>query len=163
MKQFLFALTLILLIGCSKKTEMTSPEVVQVDYEKLTPYLQAEEGKIRIINFWATWCKPCVEEIPEFQKLYGNYKDENVELIMVSLDFENQYEAKLLPYIAEHQLQGIQLHMIDPDQNDWIPKVSESWSGAIPATIVISENKSEFFEQPFTYKELETVLKTHLK
>ena len=134
-----------------------------IDYNGLELLLTKNDDKTYVINFWATWCKPCVEELPAFQKLYKNYKNKNVKVILVSLDFKNQVESRLIPFIKKHNLQPKVVLMTDPDQNTWIPKVSSEWSGAIPATIIYNKNVSTFFEQSFTYNELENELTKILK
>ena len=140
----------------SEKTPESSIEII--DYKGLETILNKNDDKTYVINFWATWCKPCVEELPAFEKLYENYKDKNVEVILVSLDFTSHIETRLLPFIKEHNLQPKVVVMGDPDQNTWIPKVSTEWSGAIPATVIYNKNARKFYEQSFTYELLENEL-----
>ncbi len=124
-------------------------------YDGLAPFLTKNDGKLHIFNFWATWCKPCVEELPHFEKLYQTYKNKGVEVNLVSLDIPATVEQKLIPFIEREKLQTPVLLLDDPYQNDWIPKVDANWSGAIPATLFYKNGKSAFFEQSFTYEELE--------
>ncbi|WP_246109109.1 TlpA disulfide reductase family protein [Seonamhaeicola algicola] len=128
------------------------------DFEGLSPLLNKTDGKTYVINFWATWCAPCVKELPYFEKLQANYNSKNVEVILVSLDFPHQYETKLKPFIKTHNLKSKVVVLDDADANSWIPKVSENWSGSIPATIIYKNNKRGFYEQSFTYDELENEL-----
>ena len=141
--------------------EITSIETY--DYNSLEPLLHKIDNKTYVINFWATWCKPCVEELPGFEKLNKIYKDKNVEVILVSLDFPNQVEKRVIPFINEHNLQSKVILMNDSDQNTWIPKISEKWSGSIPATLIYNRYSRKFYEQSFTYdllqKELNKILK----
>lgn len=139
-----------------EKTPESSIEII--DYKDLETILNKNDNKTYVINFWATWCKPCVEELPAFEKLHENYKDKNVEVILVSLDFTSHIETRLLPFIKEHNLQPKVVVMGDPDQNTWIPKVSTEWSGAIPATVIYTKNTRKFYEQSFTYELLENEL-----
>jgi len=134
-----------------------------INYDGLELLLNKNDDKTYVINFWATWCKPCVEELPAFQKLHKTYKNKNVEVILVSLDFKNQVETRLIPFIKKHNLLPKVVLMTDPDQNKWIPKVSPEWSGAIPATFIYNQNTRAFFEQSFTYNELENELTKILK
>lgn len=138
-------------------------KIEQIYYDGLDQLLNKKDDKVYVINFWATWCKPCVEEMPAFQKLYDEYQDKNVEVILVSLDFKSQLKTRLIPYIKEHNLKPTVVLMVDPDQNTWIPKVSTEWSGAVPATIIYNKNKRGFYEQSFTYELLETELNKFLK
>ena len=136
----------------------TESSIEIIDYKGLETILNKNDNKTYVINFWATWCKPCVEELPAFEKLHENYKDKNVEVILVSLDFTSHIETRLLPFIKEHNLQPKVVVMGDPDQNTWIPKVSTEWSGAIPATVIYNKTARKFYEQSFTYELLENEL-----
>jgi len=167
MKKIVTYLLLVVFISCknepksetntiAKKNPTSKVEII--DYKGLEQLLNKKDGKTYIVNFWATWCKPCVEELPSFEKLYKNYKNQNVELILVSLDFPKQLEKRVIPFIKKHDLKGKTVLMADPDQNTWIPKVSPEWSGAIPATIIYDKNTRKFYEQSFTYSELEAEL-----
>lgn len=153
----------------SLKTNDFSDEKIEIssiesfDYNSLEKLLHKKDDKTYIINFWATWCKPCVQELPSFEKLNKVYKDKNVEVILVSLDFPNQIEKKVIPFINKHQLQSKVILMNDPDQNKWIPKISKKWSGSIPATLIYNKYSREFYEQSFTYESLYIELNKFLK
>ncbi|GAA4816039.1 hypothetical protein GCM10023330_25360 [Litoribaculum gwangyangense] len=133
------------------------------DYDGFEKFLNQKNNKIYVINFWATWCAPCVKELPYFEKLNLNYKNEKVEVILVSLDFPHLYDSKLKPFIKERKLASKVIALNDVDMNTWIPKVDETWSGSIPATIIYKNDTKKFFERSFTYDELETELKQFLK
>ena len=136
----------------------TSDELEVYDYEGLEPLLNMKDDKTYVINFWATWCAPCIKELPYFEKLNEDYNGKNVEVILVSLDFPQQYEKKLKPYIKEKNLKSKVVALDDTDQNKWIPAISEDWSGAIPATIIYNKEKRQFYERSFTYEELQSEL-----
>ena len=129
------------------------------DFSGIEPYLNLEGDKTYVVNFWATWCAPCVKELPHFEALQENYKEE-IEVILVSLDFPHQYESKLKPFIQKYQLQSKIVVLDDPDMNSWIPKIDPQWDGAIPITVIYNASKRLFFNQTFSYKELETELQT---
>ena len=112
-----------------------------------------------VVNFWATWCAPCVKELPHFEKLNNQYKNQNVEVLLVSLDFPSQYDKKLKPFIEKHQLKSKILVLDDVDQNSWIPKVDSNWDGAIPVTLIYNKRKRQFYDRTFDYAELENELK----
>lgn len=133
------------------------------DYDGLEPLINKEDDKIHVVNFWATWCAPCVKELPYFEAVNKKYKDQGVEVLLVSLDFPKNYDTKLTPFIEKHKLQSTVVAFDDTDQNRWIPAINENWSGAIPATIIYSGEKRQFYEKSFTQEELETELKQFLK
>ena len=172
------ALFVLLLVSCKtdKKTDTAQTKDIKTqtstnndvkleihDFNGLEPYLNRTDDKIYVVNFWATWCAPCIKELPHFEALNANYKGENVEVILVSLDFPHQFETKLIPYIKEHDLKSKILVLDDVDMNTWIPKVDENWDGAIPVTIIYNKDKRKFYDQTFTYEILENELKQFLK
>jgi thiol-disulfide isomerase/thioredoxin len=115
---------------------------------------------VLVINFWATWCKPCVTELPYFEQLNKDYAASNVKVIFVSLDFKRQFESRLIPFVEKNNINAEVLLLDEPDYNSWIDKVDSSWSGAIPASAIITRNKKLFFEKEFTsYAELENIVK----
>jgi thiol-disulfide isomerase/thioredoxin len=140
-----------------------SVKIPSYNFNELEKLLYVNDDKIYVVNFWATWCAPCVKELPAFEKLNSNYKNENVEVILVSLDFPSQLESKLIPFVKKKKIQSKVILMIDPDQDTWIPKVNENWSGAIPATLIYNKGKRQFYERSFTYQELNKELQTFLK
>lgn len=133
-----------------------------VDFKGLKPLLEKQNDTTYVVNFWATWCGPCVKELPYYETLNSNYKDRKVKVVLVSLDFPHLYDKKLKPFIVENNLQSQVVALDDPDMNTWIPEVSPEWSGSLPATLIYNKNKRKFYEQSFTYDTLENALKPFL-
>jgi thiol-disulfide isomerase/thioredoxin len=154
---FLFAV----LISC-KKEDAQILSVKTYTYLELKPLLEKNDGKTYIINFWATWCAPCVKELPYFEKINQEYSDKNVEVLLVSLDFPKQAEKKLIPFINKRKLKSEVVLLDDINENVWIKAIDESWSGAIPATIIYNKNNRKFYEQSFDYNTLKNELLTFL-
>ncbi len=143
------------------ETERLSLEIY--DFKGFEPFLHKEDDKTYVINFWATWCKPCIEELPYFEEINKKYASQNVEVILVSLDLPRMYETHLIPFIDEKELKSTIIVLDDPKQNDWIPKVDKDWSGAIPATIIYNKDKREFFEKSFDYDNLKNTVGQFIK
>ena len=123
------------------------------NFEELNTYIQNNSEKPLVVNFWATWCAPCVKELPYFQKLHQ--ENPNVKVVTVSLDFEKQVESKLKPFLKKKNYSFVTTYMADKKFNNWISKVDENWSGAIPATWIINGTKGLFVEQEFaSFEEL---------
>ena len=137
-------------------------EIPSYDYDGLAPIFEKNDDKVYVINFWATWCKPCIEELPYFETLNEKYKDKNVEVILVSLDLPNQLNKGLKNFVSRKNIQAKVIHLNDPDQNTWIPKVNANWDGAIPATVIYKNDKRSFHAKSFTYDELEKEVKQFL-
>ncbi|MFD1553340.1 hypothetical protein DNU06_06660 [Putridiphycobacter roseus] len=116
---------------------------------------------IYVFNFWATWCKPCVQELPYFDSLNQYAGAKPISLVLVSLDFKTQIEKSLVPFLTKNNIKNEVVLLADGKVNKWIDEVDPSWSGSIPATLVINGDKRLFFEQSFhSYNELiNTILK----
>lgn len=114
-----------------------------------------------IVNFWATWCGPCVKELPYFEQLHIDSEGTNRKVLLVTLDFVNQLESKVIPFLQKKQLKSEVLLMDEDRPNKWIPRVSEEWTGALPATLFINSQKKtrHFHEGSFKEGELEQKLK----
>jgi len=133
------------------------------DFNGFEKFLNKKDDKVYVINFWATWCKPCIKELPYFEELNAKYANQNIEVILVSLDFPHLYETKLKPYIVKNKIASKVIALDDVDMDNWIPKISKSWSGSIPATIIYKNEAREFYERSFSFEDLETEVKQFLK
>jgi thiol-disulfide isomerase/thioredoxin len=137
-------------------------DIPQMHFNEFETFLQKSNDTVYIINFWATWCKPCLKELPDFERIREEYSDHKVEVILVSLDFPAQYENVLVPFVAEKELRSKVIQLIDVDANKWIGKVSEDWSGAIPATLVYKGSDRSFHESVMTYEQLKSIVESKL-
>ncbi len=147
-----------LLITPALLANAANDEIAIMDFDTFAPMLEKEDDHTYVINFWATWCAPCVREIPYFEKLYANYKDDGLRVILVSLDNPDHLESRVIPFIERHDLQSEVILMDDVNANRWIPLVSEEWSGAIPATIIYNNSFRGFYEKEFKYDELKEIV-----
>ncbi|WP_370214458.1 TlpA disulfide reductase family protein [Mesoflavibacter profundi] len=160
MKYLVTVVMLMLFVSCKDSAKENTFK--EVDFSQLELVLNKQDNKTYVVNFWATWCAPCVKELPYFEKLNKDYKDKNVEVILVSLDFPKHFDTKLKTFIKENQLQSQLYALNDMDSNTWIPKVDKDWSGAIPATLIFNSKKRAFYEQPFEYNQLQDTLNQFL-
>lgn len=123
-----------------------------VSYEKYADLEKAivkENDTLYVINFWATWCAPCVKELPYFESLTQQTKGQKIKVILVSLDFKKQFETKLKPFLLKKKYTSEVVFLADQNFNSWLSKVDDSWSGAIPATWLIKGNRRQFKEDDF--------------
>jgi len=102
-----------------------------------------------VINFWATWCAPCVKELPYFEELNAMYEDQAFKQILVTLDDPKKLDKKVIPFLVKNNIQSQVVLLADGKPNRWIDKVDPSWSGAIPITIICRGNERLFYEQEF--------------
>ena len=135
--------------------ELSENDTIEVyNFEELSLFLEQEKDQIYVINFWATWCKPCIQELPYFEAAQKKYSGD-IKVILVSLDFTDKLESQLIPFVSEKSIQSQVILLDDPHENEWIPKVDSTWSGAIPATLMIKGSERKFFEKSFTEEELD--------
>lgn len=125
-----------------------------VNYEGLEKRLENTTSEITVVNFWATWCKPCIKELPYFEQVQQKYLNDEVQVLLVSLDFPDQ-RKQLETFIEKRGLKSEIILLDDADANSWINKVDKNWTGAIPATIIFNKSKRSFYERSFTLQELE--------
>lgn len=131
-------------MGCSKLSAQIAV------YEKFDAFEKAilkEDDNTYVINFWATWCAPCIKELPYFEQLHT--ENPKVKVILVSLDSKKDLEKKLIPFIDRKQLTAEVILLSDKDYNAWLDKIDASWTGAIPATLIISGKRKLFAEREF--------------
>lgn len=146
-------------------TGLTAQHIPFIKAGQIERWKNADTDTVYVLNFWATWCAPCVEELPSFEKLNRAYADKNVKVVLISTDFKRNVESGVKPFIQKKKLKSQVVFMDEPNPNNYINAVDSSWSGAIPATLIWSKrrNVSTFFEKKLTYEELETAVKEALK
>lgn len=137
----------------AKNSEKESPylsnnkEIPIYNFESLKPLLYTDSDKVHIVNFWAMWCAPCVKELPILKEYETN--NPNVNILLVSLDFPENIETKLKPFLKNKGITSKVVLLDDPDANNWIDKIDPNWSGAIPFTIIFNNKNRSYHERAF--------------
>ncbi|WP_339705917.1 TlpA disulfide reductase family protein [uncultured Kriegella sp.] len=137
-------------LGIADENSSTA-EIPIHDFESLEPLLYTKTNKTHIINFWAMWCAPCIKELPVFEQYQKDHPE--VEMLLVSLDFPEDIETKLKPFLKKRGITTDVVLLDDPDANSWIDKIDPNWSGAIPFTIIFNNKERAFYERPFDNNE----------
>lgn len=137
-------------------------EIKSINRQGLKSYLNQSDDTTYVLNFWATWCKPCIEEMPDFLRLNREMQHKRFKMVLVSLDFPSQVKSRLIPYIEDNNIDAEVVLLDDPNSNAWIPMVNENWSGSIPGTLIYNQDNRVFFEKKLHYKELKKIVEQYL-
>jgi thiol-disulfide isomerase/thioredoxin len=154
-----FLVVLILLATTSVKAQ----DIASWKVKDVKNYIDKSDS-ILVINFWATFCVPCVEEIPYLQSISNKYKDQKVKLLLVSLDLPSFYPNKIKTFDNEHEVNSEVVWFNETNANYFCPAIDKSWSGVIPATIFINKKTGykKFIEEQMTPEQFEAELKKAL-
>ncbi len=155
---------LLVVVFCSVRvTSFTQNQLQYQTFNQLYTDIINDKENITVLNFWATWCRPCVEELPDFEKTNAEFKSKQVKVILANLDFHSKVESLVPAFITSRSLQSSVVHITDQDPNDWINKVDETWTGAIPATVIYAKGKKVWFiEGQTNYEELKTIINKYI-
>ena len=112
------------------------PVLKTVDATTLKTLLEKKQGKVVLINLWATWCVPCREEFPDLIKLYGKYRDRGLELILISVDFAEQ-RRQVEAFLKENGVTFPTYINAEESYEALISFLAPDWIGGFPTTFVI--------------------------
>lgn len=134
-------------------------QIAAMSMDEIIHYASAKDTTY-IVNFWATWCAPCVQELPEFNKLHKHYAGKPVKVILVSLDFKENYPMRLQTFLQRKHITPEVIWLTDTNPNDFVPKVDKAWQGSIPATVIINKGKElkEFIEGQVTERQIKKIV-----
>jgi thiol-disulfide isomerase/thioredoxin len=137
------------------RDSLTYPVYTSFD-EVASLFDDVKDNETLVINFWATWCQPCVEELPYFEQLA---RETDARVVMISLDFKKDVATKLKKFVEQRELKLPIMALADGDYNSWIDRVDPSWGGAIPVTLIRRGNERRFHDTKFDdYEELLTAV-----
>jgi thiol-disulfide isomerase/thioredoxin len=130
--------------GCSNETN--APLIEPIDQAVFQQLVQQRNGKILLVNVWATWCLPCREEFPDLVKLAETYQGSDIEIIGISADYPDEIESKILPFLQEQKANFKNYVRNFEDDQVFINTINPKWSGALPVTVVYDrQGKQQVF------------------
>lgn len=135
-------------------------DVKLITVSKLESRFIQGKDTIYVINFWATWCKPCVNELPEFEKFKSANQGKPIKVILVSTDLRSKLESGVKPFVKAHHLTG-EVYLLNEAPSSYTEKISPDWSGALPGTLIFNSKtgQKKFHESAYTYAELSAAVK----
>jgi thiol-disulfide isomerase/thioredoxin len=140
-------------------------KVTVVNFTKLETIINKKDNKLYVVNFWATWCRPCVMELPYFMEVNKTYQNNpKFKMILVSLDLAKEAVTIVQPYLVKNKI-DVEVYLLDDNKrmNQWIPAIDSKWSGAIPATVFYRNGiKLDFKESKMEKSELIEIINKNL-
>ena len=140
-----------------------SPSIIKIT--KLKTRIDSGRDTIYVINFWATWCPPCVAEIHDIDSLGKIYGGTKVKFLLVSINYKEDYDSKFIPFIRAKNIL-CETMLLDENDFDYFPRViDKDWNGDIPCTFVINSEKFRKvkLQKKITSEILETEIKESIK
>ncbi|MBI3219285.1 MAG: TlpA family protein disulfide reductase [Bacteroidetes bacterium] len=139
---------------------LVGQDIESIKLTDLQKILQSPSDKVLVINFWATWCAPCIKELPLLEKLHQ--ENSHVQVLLVSMDYDLDSDVeKVVRFQNRKKLQAKVLFLTENDPNAWIDKIDKRWSGALPTTLVINTKtkKRELVQGELAEGQLEELIK----
>ncbi|MFD2941674.1 TlpA family protein disulfide reductase [Flavobacterium notoginsengisoli] len=149
---YIFLFTIVSVSAYSQKVKL-------MNIDQLNERIKNGKDSTYVVNFWATWCAPCIKELPHFEKLSAEHKSEKLAVLLVSLDFKSKLESNVIPFVKRKNLKNEVFLLNESSPQEFIDRIDPSWSGSIPATLFIKGDKRKFVESEFTYEQLLTEYK----
>lgn len=136
-----------------------SQNVKLLNIDQLNERIKNGKDSTYVVNFWATWCAPCIKELPHFEKLNAEHKAEKLAVLLVSVDFKSKLKSAVIPFVKRKNMKSEVFLLNESSPQEYIDRIDKSWSGSIPATLFIKGDKRTFIESEFTYEQLLTEYK----
>ncbi len=163
MKQFLIPLVVCIMLTAGGTS---SGQVLKaVNYDELKSVVEKNDDVLYVVNFWATWCLPCVAELPGFMEVNAQFgSNPKFKMILVSLDHVKGLETTVKSFLAKKQI-TVDVYLLNDNKrmNVWIPAIDPGWSGAIPATVFYKNGRKLYFiEDQINKSTLEQLINQYL-
>jgi thiol-disulfide isomerase/thioredoxin len=162
-KYFSVFIVFLILISC-QKNEKFETNITLLDSVKLTALISENKGNVLVVNVWATWCVPCIEEMPDLIKLTDSYESENIKIIGISIDYPEEIQSKILPFVKKNKI-NFPVYVNDFKNDEaLINFLNTEWSGAIPVTFIYDKEgkQKEFLLGKHSFDEFKSAIEKYL-
>jgi thiol-disulfide isomerase/thioredoxin len=122
------------------RVDQGQPRVGTLKPADFGKFKDSAKGKVLVLNFWATWCGPCVAEFPELVALDAKYRDKGMKLVGITADDPDDVQPKVIPFIKKHQVKFDIIRQDTDDPEEMLNQITKDWNGVIPATFVYDKN-----------------------
>ncbi len=157
MKRIRIFSVLLFAMVCFYSTSYSQDVTMITTPEEMKAIIEANKGSVILVNFWATWCPPCVKEFPDILKLNKEYSEKGLKVVFVSLDDASETESKLKPFLKKQGVDFVTYQGIFPKPEDLTDVIDKSWGGEIPVTYFYDREgkKAASFSGSKKYEEFE--------
>ena len=155
MKKYLFLIACLICFN-----QVQAQDIKRIKIEDLVKMADTSSVPL-VINFWASWCAPCIKEIPWFEKSVAEFKDQKVKLVLVSLDFAEDFPKGIAAFAKKNNYKSTIVWLDETNADEFCPKIDTSWDGAIPVTLMVNNKLTyrKFFAQQLPEQRLLLELK----
>lgn len=150
-----FILAAVLSMGALQSTRAQTPTVKAATHDEIKRAIAEQGAKVTVVNFWATWCVPCIEEFPDLLQLERDFSDRGVDVMFVSADFPED-EPAVRDFLAERKVTQT-TYLKKGNTTEFVNAFHSEWTGAIPATFIYDAEGQlvEFIRGKTSYEALE--------
>lgn len=147
----------------SADSKLNSVKLEKVDSEAVFEIIRGSHSTLKLVNLWATWCRPCIEEFPALLKLKENYADKGLEVIFISMDMVEE-ESRVRQFLMDQRVDFVS-YLKNEGDHEFINKMNADWSGALPASFIYDQagNQITFWTGDKSYEEFESEIKSLMK
>lgn len=142
-----FVIFIVFILVSSFNTINKANEAGSINVDQLhSKIIRSDNDTLYVVNFFATWCRPCIQEMPFFVEEAKMVKGQKVKLMFVSLDGISEQE-KVDAFVLRRGVPG-EVYILDSgDPNVWINQIDKTWTGSMPATVFYKRGEKKLFHE----------------
>jgi thiol-disulfide isomerase/thioredoxin len=134
-----------------------------IEFGELEKLLGSQSPRTRVFHFWASWCAPCLQELPQWNSIIPQYTNKEMEWYFVDISIEEDLQTKTMDFLLLQPNLRPVLHLNPDNPNEWVPKVHPDWQGTIPMTLIVKGEQKILIEKKMSVEELQQQLGNFLR